>query len=254
MARRPGRRGRQSGKDKRPKPQDDKAGSGKNPARGLERVAGQGRLRDAIRILLARDASVREREIDRTCRKLFEQLREKCPGLLPPRPLPAGEPGPDIELDRKSASLLLAAAGRKISGNQKAVIWSRAGNELAVLVDSLAVATEPGFIHVRIPVRCDQTGSSRVTVTFAVGSQDRPAGMIAATNPRPKGPPRIVALWSEALVALAWGAVLEMVQAVAFEAGEDIDRAGLIPGALFAGGNGLRLRTMARHPIDRRPG
>lgn len=217
------------------------------------RLATTGRLRDAIQRHVRDMDVIKEKDIDAVCKELFAQLRKNCPELLPQAPLKTGAVGPEIDLDPKSTSTLLASAGRKISDGESSVIWLQAGNELEVAVAKVQVKTEAGHILVLIPVRCDETGAAEVTVAFAVGSAKRPAGMIAVTNARPSGPSEVIEIWGDASIAFAWGAVIELMQGLAFEAGQDQDREGLIPSALQAGPNGLRLSTMARHRMDRRP-
>ena len=102
-----------------------------------------------------------------------------------------------------------------------------------------------------IGVECDQTGPALVRVAFAVGSKDRPAGMIAAAERRPRGPEVIVEGWADELTALAWRALTGGVTALAREAGEDTDGAGLVPFGIEASGRGVLVRTIARHPFDR---
>lgn len=172
---------------------------------------------------------------------------------MPQAPLEPGKPGPQIDLDAKSAGLLLSAAGRKLSEGADSIIWTHANSELEVIPAKLTLRTESGVVTVSIPVNCEQTGHVIVTVAFVVGTNKRPSGLMATTSNRVSGPAAIVSIWSQPLIAFAWGAVQELLQAVAAESGKDKDGAGLIPVSLIASAKGVRLHTMARHGVDRRP-
>jgi hypothetical protein len=75
--------------------------------------------------------------------------------------------------------------------------------------------------------------------------------MLVATEERPRGPAVIVDAWGDALVAFAWDVLLTVATAVADASGSDKDGAGLIPAALTASPEGLRILTMSRHGFDR---
>jgi hypothetical protein len=240
----------------RPKPPARPSQGPGKPARRdaaeAKALARRGELREAIRSLV-RERRREASDIDAVCKRLFEELRRRCPHLLPAGPVEAGETGPDLDLDPRTAGTLLAAAARKLSQGQPAVVWYLGDSELQVVAEKVSVRTGAGRAIVTIPVRCDQTGAAEVTVAFALGSKERPAGLLAATPTRPAGPAEIVEVWGEPLQALAWGALLEVAEGLAHEAGEDPDRAGLIPYALEAGSDYLRVQTMARHAFDRSP-
>ncbi|MGZ4312729.1 MAG: hypothetical protein ACXVR1_11565, partial [Solirubrobacteraceae bacterium] len=107
----------------------------------------------------------------------------------------------------------MAATGRTPSSDKdlpSVLIWELGASALAVNVGEIATAVEEGIVTVTIPVVCDQVPRrGRVRVTFAVGSPDRPAGLLAATTQAPEGPQIVIDLWGEALVALAWQALLD---------------------------------------------
>jgi hypothetical protein len=106
---------------------------------------------------------------------------------------------------------------------------------------------------VTVPVMCDEIGDTEIHVTFAVGTPDRPLGMVAATEERPRGPREIVDVWGEALIAFAWQIVLDVSAGTAAHAGEDTDGAFLLPAALASTGDGLTVLPQARHGFDRAP-
>jgi hypothetical protein len=183
------------------------------------------------------------------CKRLLEQLRQRCPDLFPPDPLPAGKVGPEIALRGDEVQRLFVAAAAP--PDTESLLWRSGDSELLVLASRISVGGDLGTVVVSVPVRCDQSGDAVVEVPFAVGDDEHPAGMLVATEERPRGPVAVVDVWGEALVAFAWNALLTMTTALAAESGTDEDGAGLIPAAIAASTDGLRVLTMARHPFDR---
>ncbi len=239
---------RRSKPETRPKPRPKP----KPADREVDRLANEGELRRAIDLHLSQHRKD-DANIDETCRRLFRELKKRCPELLPTDSIEAGKPGPEIELGTKATSTLFRAAARKVSGDAAETVWFLGDNELMVFSAKTEIETQDGRILVHVPVRCDQTGPTRITVPFAVGSEKRPGGMIAVALARPVGPTEIVELWADALTAFAWGAVLELFQALAAGAGKDGDNRGLIPFAVSANKEGVKIGTMARHGFDRGP-
>jgi hypothetical protein len=133
----------------------------------------------------------------------------------------------------------------------EAVVWAEHDRELLVLIAKIQVKMAPGVVAVTIPVRCHEVGDAEVHVTFAVGSPDRPAGLLVATEERPRGPEIVVDLWGEALVAFAWKALLDVAAHVAFAAGDDNDGQRLVPAALSVGKDAITVLPQARHGFDR---
>jgi hypothetical protein len=211
-----------------------------------------GRLRQIARDVVRAQAfgnHYRDRAVSERCKQLLAELRKNCPGLLPPDPLPPGGLGPTLPLDTRTARALYLAALRPEKG--ESVLWREGDNELLVEVSKVDIRFGDSIVMVSVPVRCDQVGRRVIHVPFALGSGKRQAGMVAATESRPRGPAEIVDLWGEALTALAWQALLRVAATLASESGRDLDGAGLIPIALAATEEGLQLRTMARHAFDR---
>jgi hypothetical protein len=189
--------------------------------------------------------------------RLMALLCKVLPVLCSSKPLPAGTVGPEIPLDPGSFTRLFVAAAMQSTGAATgaagAVIWQLQGHELEVFVSQVQVKLDDGLISVSIPVSCDQVKSAVVQVPFAIGSRAAPAGMIAATEQTPRGPDAIVKVWGEALVAFAWHTLLTVLTRIAGRAGVDADGAGLIPAAITAGTDGVRILTQARQTFDRVP-
>jgi hypothetical protein len=202
--------------------------------------------------------------ISAECQKLLATVKDRCPGVLSPDPLPAGELGPEIPLPPDKAEELYRLVARRVTGLPDPpsdpasppvpgiIVWTQGDNELAVVVDKISLRPADGVVAVDIPVRCDEVGDATVRVRFAVGSKDRPAGMLATTDERPFGPPLVIDVWGEALTAFAWQTLLQTMTRLADATGRDVDGAGLVPVALAAAPDGLALLTMARHTFDRR--
>ncbi len=202
--------------------------------------------REAIR---ARTTRATSSEPSEQCKRLLAQLRKNCPGLIPPDPLRAGEVGPEIPINPRTARSLFQTALRPQRGTT--LLLQDRDNELLVETGKIDLRFDDGVVIVSIPVRCDQIRAAIVNVPFALGSSKRRAGMIVATESSPRGPPVIIELWGEALTALAWGALLRVSATLARESGRDLDGAGLIAVGLTATKNGLQVLTMARHSFDR---
>ena len=188
-------------------------------------------------------------------RRYVAAQRRDAAGAAAPRRAAAGELGAPIRVDPKSAGELLRVAARRASGfvrpgsgeQHPQVLWVDGDNALAVLIARVDLRLGEGSITVRIPVRCDQTGDALVEVLFATGSADRPAGLYAAAQRRPRGPEIVVATWGDSLVAFAWEAVLGMVAGLAGAAGKDSRGNVLVPAEMVASANGLVLLPMGRH-------
>jgi len=226
--------------------------------RGTPPRADAGELPELTRALTETVGSSGDR-VDQECKRLLALLRERCPGLLPAQPLPAGQVGPGIPLPPDAAPTLFRLVARQIltlpvqSGAAGAVVvWTQGDDELAVLVDEIGVQTADGAAAVAIPVRCDEVGQTIVRVRFAIGSGERPAGLLATSDDRPFGPPEVVDIWGEALTAFAWQILLTVATRLASATGRDVDGAGLVPAALHANESGFAVTTMARHAFDRR--
>jgi hypothetical protein len=129
------------------------------------------------------------------------------------------------------------------------VIWSEGGDELSVDPAKIDVQTVDGVVVFAIPVRCDQSGQGIAEVALAVGSASRAAGMFAVAAQRPQGPAAVVDRWADALVALAWGTLVELASSISSVAGRDDSGDELIPGSIVADRAGLLVAPYARHRL-----
>jgi hypothetical protein len=220
--------------------------------------------------MVERPASVHGRsdDLDAECRRHLEFVRKNCPGMLPRDPVEPGVPVEPVPVDTQRAAGLLraaikgaaaAAAGhRPTDPPPDAVVWTDGVDALLVLLDSVRLSTSDGVVTVGIDVACDQARSasgeprSHVEIDLVVGTAERPAGLLAAA-PVPRGLPVVVDRWHDALVALAWQALLDAAAALSASVGADIDGTRLIPTRWTASKDGIAIGPQARHPFDRLP-
>jgi len=197
--------------------------------------------------------------ISDACRTLLETMRCDTGDSPPLQPATAGTVLGPVPLKSAEAATLFAAAASAAAGVERAsadgnqtVVWKEGDRALLIFPERVAAKFAAGVVAVTIPVSCDQTGEVAVVVTFVVGDPARPAGLLAATEARPRGPGVIVDAWGENLIAFAWQTVLELCGNIASAAGRDADGAPLVPIALTATPDGLTIVPMARHAFDRR--
>ena len=91
-----------------------------------------------------------------------------------------------------------------------AVVWVDAGAELLVRPEQATIACLDGLLLVAIPVFTEQTSEAELVVPFAVGGAHAPAGMLMATETRPRGPAIVVDRWAEPVTAAAWEALVAL--------------------------------------------
>jgi hypothetical protein len=175
--------------------------------------------------------------------------------FLPPKePLPPGQHLDPIRLDVATLRKLAPGAAGRALGQSDAsrvteVIWSEGGDELSIDPVKIDVKTADGIVVFAIPVRCDQSGQGVAEIALAVGAPDRAAGMFAVAARRPQGPAAVVDRWADALVALAWGTLVELASSISSVAGRDDSGDELIPGSIVADGAGLLVVPYARHRL-----
>jgi hypothetical protein len=167
------------------------------------------------------------------------------------KPLPPGTPGNEIPIPAASFQQMLAAAA--VEGNPGTQVWVQRGAELLVVTGKVQAALDDGLVVISIPVSCDQVASALIQIPFAMGGKAAPAGMVCATEERPRGPAAIVDTWGEALISFAWRLLLTVATRVAAQSGADQDGVGLIPAAISATKDAITLLPMARHRFDRVP-
>jgi hypothetical protein len=209
----------------------------------------------------AAEAQGGETRISAECKKLLAMVRQRCPGLLPPDPVAPSTVVGTVSLTAPEAAALFPAAAALAAGidspgaaRDPTVVWREGDRELLVRPARVSARFNLGLIAVTIPVSCDQVGDAEVHVSFVVGDPKRPAGLLAATEDRPRGPAVVVDAWGDNLVAFAWHVVVEVATNVAGEAGRDLDGSRLVPIGLAATPDQMLVVPMARHTFDRARG
>jgi hypothetical protein len=177
-------------------------------------------------------------------------------GALIGKPLAPGATVSPIEIKQTSVRTLTAAAlGAAYvpvgDTSPNRVIWQDHDGEVLVHLDQTQVVMFPGVVLVALTLESDETGVGQIIVPFAVGSPDSPAGLIAVTEPNPRGPQALVDRWGQSAIAASWQALLDVAHGLSLQAGVDQDGARLIPGALGTDGTTLSVTAQARHAADR---
>jgi hypothetical protein len=177
-------------------------------------------------------------------------------GGLTGQPLAPGATASPIEITQTSVQTLTTAAlgaAYVPAGDTPPtqVIWQDHDGEVLVHVDQTQVVMFPGLVLVALALESDETGAGQVIVPFAVGSPEIPAGLVAVTEPNPRGPQTLVDRWGQSAIAAAWQALLDVAHGISLQVGVDQDGARLIPGALSTDGTTLSVTPQARHAADR---
>jgi hypothetical protein len=206
-------------------------------------------------------------DLEAKCKKHLEFLRKNCPDLVPRGPLDPGTPAEPLPLTAKRGTGLVRAAAKDAAAASlgrrptdpplDAILWRDGADSLLVLLDSVRLTTAEGVVTVLVEVACDQlrvgrrTPKARVEIELVVGTEERPAGLLAAA-PAPRGPAVVVDRWGDELVAFAWQALLDTAAGLSAAAGTDVDGTPLVPTRWSASKGGIRIGPQARHPFDRR--
>lgn len=187
------------------------------------------------------------------CRVLPKLVRRLC-GDGPPRAerLPAGSVAPPVEVGDGGLERLVRAAAAPPE-QPASVVWREGDAEVIVHLGRTRVRVLDGLVLVALTLESDQTGPAEVVVPFAVGTEERPAGLVAASETKPRGPELLVDRWGEAIVATAWRALVEAATTVASGRGSDLEGAPLRAGALVARRGGVAVLPQARHLFERLP-
>jgi hypothetical protein len=206
---------------------------------GAGSIAGAFLLRDAL-----------QRLDDQTRSNVVKNLAGVLPQVLQPGTVAANRTFRPDDLKLLIPSAAVSAAGLDPARTMQPpppALWEDGGNRLLVLLAGVQASLGDGFIELTIPVSCDQTGDTAVTVTFVTGSPDRPTGGVTTTEDHPRGPAVIVENWHEPLIAFAWQTILIATSAMAGAVGTDFSGGALITQSLAVNADGLSVLPMAQH-------
>jgi hypothetical protein len=187
--------------------------------------------------------------------KTQQIIAKQLGSVLPGRPVAAGATADQRTASPDDLALLIPSAAvtaagvdpAKVTSPPPPVLWTSAGSQLLVQLAGIKTTVTTGIVELTIPVSCDQTGDTTVTVTFVTGSTGRPTGGLTTTEDHPRGDPVIVENWHEQLIAFAWNTLLIATSALTGAAGADRSGRALIPNTLLADKTGLTVLPMARH-------
>ncbi|MFG6197686.1 hypothetical protein [Nonomuraea sp. JJY05] len=193
-----------------------------------------------------------------SCRGLLAELRASA-DPPPPGGYAPGQVGSPLKVAEELFGCLFRAALARGEHEHGWFVWQDLDNELAVHAEECRVAVLEGLILVGLRTFCDQiprTGSADVelVVPFAVGTPQRPAGLVAVAETAARGPSLLVGIWGETAVAASWQALVAVWRYVAALAGEDQNCRPLLPGAVYASPGMLIVVPQAIHAIDREVG
>lgn len=121
------------------------------------------------------------------------------------------------------------------------VLWRDGGNELLLYLDKVRVEFGEQLLVAVLPVYTDQSGESEVLVPFVTRPADDAFGLMAATECVPRGPHEVVDAFGDALVALAWAAVVKTIDAWSDAAESAAKQQGLRPTGLAVTKGKLRI-------------
>ncbi len=183
------------------------------------------------------------------------QIVRALADVLPGRAIPAGSAAADRTLSADWLAVLIPSAALVAAGLDPATVtppapnalWRNGNQQLMIIVSKVRANFTEGLAEIIIPVSCDQTGDVEISVSFVTGTPDRPAGGIATTEDRPRGPAVVVENWAEPLIAYAWQVLITATDAYSSAGGTDLAGRNLVTAGLAIGAGGVTVTPMARH-------
>ncbi|HZC25838.1 MAG TPA: hypothetical protein VE287_02370 [Actinopolymorphaceae bacterium] len=171
--------------------------------------------------------------------------------------LPPGTPAPQLlRVPAPEAQRILRTTVRLVAdiprGSSPDVVWVDGGSELLVHTAAIELSCLPGLVTVTLRVRCDQLREDApIHVPLGVGTAKTPTGLVMSTLARPDGPDLVIDVWSAALTAFAWEALVHLAQSLCAASGADATGRALVPGYIGAERNVLLIQPVAPHQITR---
>lgn len=139
------------------------------------------------------------------------------------------------------------------AGSTPEVVWQQGASQLLVHTDTIGLACKVGLVTMAVRVDCDQVdGPVTVEVPLAVGTEDAPAGLVMTALSRLDGPEVVTAVWSDALTAFCWEALVELARQLCAALGRDSRNRPLVPGSIGSASRTLLLQPVARHEFELR--
>jgi len=146
---------------------------------------------------------------------VFHGKHPVCPPSIPDQ---LGESALASELSTRLAGKPADGSAAPATTPTK-VIWVDQGDEVLVHLDSMAVRIMDRIVLVSVDLETDQTGRTPLIVSFSVGGDNDPAGLVSVTDEFPRGNGLLASRWGRALQAAAWASVLGIANDHAAERG-----------------------------------
>lgn len=180
----------------------------------------------------------------------FDWLKRIDTSLL----LDIGNRSPDLlSIPTKDAQRVLSETVRLVldlpRNSTPLVVWTQGDSELLIHSDKTRIGLSSGVVTLRITVECEEHGKLVIPVPIGVGTKQSPSGLVMATFEDLEGPAELVVAWSDAIIAFAWEALLEIARVICSEVGNDKRGLPLVPGSIGASSNRLLLQPVARFSL-----
>lgn len=180
----------------------------------------------------------------------FDWLKRIDSSLL----LDIGNRSPDLlSIPTRDAQRILSETVRLVldlpRNSTPLVVWTQGDSELLIHSDKTRIDLSSGVVTLRITVECEEHGKLVIPVPIGVGTKQSPSGLVMATFEDLEGPTELVAAWSDAIIAFAWEALLEVARVICSEVGNDKRELPLVPGSIGASPNRLLLQPVARFSL-----
>ncbi len=187
--------------------------------------------------------------------KVKEQILKAFGDLLPGHPVRTGMAAADRSLSPDALTALIPSAAVIGAGFDPAAVnppvpnalWRVGSQQLLIRVAEVRATLGAGLIEIVVPVTCDQTGDTDISITFLTGTPDRPAGGVMTTEDHPRGAAEVVENWAEPLIAYAWQVLIIATSALSGASGSDGAGRALITASVVATPDGVTVTPMARN-------
>jgi hypothetical protein len=169
---------------------------------------------------------------------------------------PGALANPPLRIPQADAQRLLRGIIRFVAdipaGASLGLVWQQGNSELFVDAGTVTLTCTTGLVTIGVTVHCDELPAPAVAnVALAVGQPDSPSGLVMSSFERVDAPDLIADLWSEALTAFAWEALLEFASRLCAGVGKDSQGRALIPGSVAAAPELFVITPMARNDLSR---
>lgn len=185
----------------------------------------------------------------RCCVRAVIDYCEGTSDTASPEVLERGEVGPETVLPEAALGELVRAALAP-EGEPDRVVWQQRDSQALVWLDHTRVRVLEGLVLVGVTLETRETGLHELTAVYAVGTEQTPAGLLAAAERRPRGHPGLAATFGEGVIALGWQTLLEVAGGLAGVLATNPEGHPARAGALVAEEGRLRVTPQAPHAFE----